>query len=131
MLHPVDSERRPGLLTRAARAVGHAVLREDPRRFATLLERIIGDNLAYFTSTEPPETLSVETRSILGERLETLIDEAVSLAAELYHGQLRDRALLAIAQHVERVTRVIRVDPWTSRILRSSKPRSGRSSPRA
>lgn len=128
MLHPVDPGRRHALLTRAARAFGLRALREDPTHFSSLLERTIGENPGYFTPPGAPEDLTTETRSIHGDRLEALIDEAVGLAIELYPSHLRDRALLAIAVHAERIMHVLRVDPWTSKLLTSMK---GRSSSRA
>jgi hypothetical protein len=124
MLHPVDPGRRHAVLTRAARAFGLRALREDPTRFSSLLERTIVDNPGYFAPPGAPDALTTEARSLHGDRLEALIDEAIGLATELYPSHARDHALLAIAVHAERLMHVLRVDPWTSRLFTSMKGRS-------
>jgi hypothetical protein len=115
MLYPVPNPgRRADLLTRAARAVGLRALREDPCAFAALLERTILDHDRWFTPRGAPDALSAEEIRTHGSRLEDLIDEAVSLALDLYPRRQRDSVLLVIAVHTERLMRRIWSDPWSA-----------------
>lgn len=106
--------RRVEVLTRAARAYGLRALRDDPLEFSALLEKTILAHDRWFTPKASPDTLSNEEMRLHIGRLEDLVDEAVSLALELYTRRRRDVALLMIAQHAERLARRIWSDPWSS-----------------
>jgi hypothetical protein len=113
MLHAVPNIGR-SLLTSAARTVGLRALREDPCAFVDLLEQTIRDHERWFTPNGAPDTLPSEEARLYAARLEDLVDEAVSLALELYPKRRRDIVLLSIAAHTERLMRRIWSDPLAS-----------------
>lgn len=113
MLHAVPNFGR-NLLTRAARTTGLRALREDPCLFVDLLEQTIQEHERWFTPSGAPDSLSAEEARLHSSRLEDLVDDAVSLALELYPKRRRDIVLLSIAAHTERLMRRIWSDPLAS-----------------